>query len=52
MKEDEELARKLYDMEVNGNAGSIYENPLEYEGIPPKILKLIYKILIQFPYFY
>ena len=45
IKEDEELARKLYNMEANGDDSAIYENPLEYEGIPPKILKLIYNIM-------
>ena len=41
--EDEELARQLQQGNLNGNY--IFNNPLEYQGIPRNILKLIYNIL-------
>ena len=45
LEEDEELARKISNMEENGSSNALYENPLENEGIPQNILKLIYNIL-------
>ena len=45
LKEDEELARRISNMEANGGSSTIYENPLENEGIPQNILKMIYNIL-------
>ena len=45
LEEDEELARQISQMEENNSNDLIYENPLEYEGIPSNILKLIYNIL-------
>ena len=42
LKEDEELARQISRME---DTNPIYENPLEYEGIPSNILKLIYNFI-------
>ena len=41
--EDEELARQLQQGNLNGNY--IFNNPLEYNGIPRNILKLIYNML-------
>ena len=41
--EDEELARQLQQGNLNGNY--IFDNPLEYQGIPKNILKLIYNML-------
>ena len=45
LEEDEELARKISNMEENGSSNALYENPLENEGIPQNILKMIYNIL-------
>ena len=43
LEEDEKLARRMAGMEETGK--TIYENPLDYEGIPPNMLKMIYNIL-------
>ena len=45
LEEDEELARQMANMDDNNYNNLIFENPLNYEGIPQNILKLIYNIL-------
>ena len=44
LKEDEEYARQLNN-NLNGDQNYEFNNPLEYEGIPKNILKMIYNIL-------
>ena len=44
LEADEELARKISNMEENGSSKVLYENPLENEGIPQNILKMVYNI--------
>ena len=45
LEEDEELARQISGMDANNSSNLIFENPLEYTGIPQNILKMIYNIL-------
>ena len=45
LDEDEELARQIYSMEENESNNLIYENPLDQEGIPQNILKMLYNML-------
>ena len=45
LEEDEKLARQIYSMEQNTSNNIIYQNPLEQEGIPQNILKMLYNML-------
>jgi hypothetical protein len=45
LEEDEELARQISGLDDNNTNNLIFENPLDYDGIPKNILKLIYNIL-------
>jgi hypothetical protein len=45
LEEDEELARQISGMDANNSSNLIFENPLDHEGIPQNILKMIYNIL-------
>ena len=45
IEEDEKLARQISGLEQINTNNLIYENPLDHEGIPQNILKLIYNSL-------